>query len=282
METIQQNSTFKIGGDLEVNRLGFGALHTTGRGGYGHPDDKNGVIDLLKKTQNLGVNFIDTADSYGPFISEELISEALYPYNEETVIATKVGYERPNGNWIINNDPKRIRKALEGSLKRLKVEQIDLYQLHRIDPSIPLSEQIGFLAEVQKEGLIKHIGLSEVNLPQLREAMTYAHIASVQNQYSYGNRKWEDVLEFTAKHNIAFLPWYPLDAGNVYGKQKLETIAKKYGFTFHQIALAWLLHHSKNIIVIPGTSNLKHLEDNVVASHIPLSDDDINFLDNGN
>ncbi|MCK8521284.1 aldo/keto reductase [Aquimarina sp. D1M17] len=278
MKTIAQNSTFKIGGDLEVKRLGFGALKTTGNGGYGHPDDKGEVINLLKKTKGLGINFIDTADSYGPYISEELIAEALHPYNLQTVVATKVGYERPNGSWVINNNPKRMRQALEGSLKRLKVEQIDLYQLHRVDTAIPLSEQIEFLAEAQKEGLIKHIGLSEVSLQQLQEAMTYAPIASVQNQYSYGNRKWEDVLEFTAEHSIAFLPWYPLDSGNIYGKQKLETIAKKYGFTSHQIALAWLLHHSHNIVVIPGTSNPKHLEENVVAGSIPLTQEDLDFL----
>ncbi len=278
MKTIAQNSTYKIGGEIEVNRLGYGALQTTGPGGYGHPKNKEKMLRLLQKTIDLGINFIDTADSYGPYISEELIAEALHPYRKETLIATKVGYERPNGSWIVNNDPNRMRKALEGSLQRLKVEQIDLYQLHRIDASIPLSEQIGFLADVQKEGLIKHIGLSEVDLQQLQEAMTYAPIASVQNQYSYGNRKWEDVLEFTAQHDIAFLPWYPLDAGNVYGKQKLETIAKKYGFSAHQIALAWLLHHSDNIIVIPGTSNPKHLEDNVVAAHIPLTQSDLDFL----
>ncbi|MBW1296026.1 aldo/keto reductase [Aquimarina litoralis] len=279
MKTITQNKTYTIGGDITVNRLGYGALKTTGSGGYGHPDNKEKVIQLLQKTIDLGINFIDTADSYGPYISEELIAEALHPYKKDTIIATKVGYERPNGNWIINNDPKRMRKALEGSLKRLKVEQIDLYQLHRIDPSIPLSEQIGFLADIQQEGLIRHIGLSEVNLQQLQEAMTYAPIASVQNQYSYGNRKWEDVLEFTAQHNIAFLPWYPLDAGNIYGKQKLETIAKKYGFSSHQIALAWLLHHSDNIIVIPGTSNPMHLEENVVAGQIPLSSEDLAYLE---
>ncbi|MBP2831052.1 aldo/keto reductase [Aquimarina sp. U1-2] len=278
MEAIVENNTFKIGGELEVNRLGYGALHTTGRGGYGNPENKESIINVLNKTNDLCVNFIDTADSYGPYISEEIIAEALYPYNNKTVIATKVGYERPNGSWIINNDPKRMRKALEGSLKRLKVEQIDLYQLHRIDPLIPLSEQIGFLAEVQKEGLIKHIGLSEVNLIQLQEAMKHAKIASVQNQYSYGNRKWDDVLDYTTDNDIAFIPWYPLDAGSVYGKQKLEIIASKYGFSSHQIALAWLLHRAKNIVVIPGTSNLKHLEENVVAGHIPLSTSDMDYL----
>ncbi|MEM6720318.1 MAG: aldo/keto reductase [Bacteroidota bacterium] len=279
METIATNNTYQIGGDLEVNSLGYGALHTTGRGGYGQPNDKEKVIHLLQKTQNLGINFIDTADSYGPYISESIIAEALHPYAKDTVIATKVGYERPNGSWIINNDPKRMRNALEGSLQRLKVDQIDLYQLHRIDHSIPLADQIGVLVDAQQEGLIKHIGLSEVNLQQLQEAMHYAPIVSVQNQYSYGNRKWEDVLAFTANHDIAFLPWYPLDAGNVYGKQKLEIIAEKYGFTSHQIAIAWLLHHSENIIVIPGTSNPMHLEQNVVAGQIPLSKEDLAFLD---
>lgn len=279
MNALAQSSTYKIGGDLEVNRLGYGALKTTGPGGYGRPGDKERIIDLLRKTNDLGINFIDTADSYGPYISEELIREALHPYPKNTVIATKVGYERPNGNWVVNNDPKRMRTALEGSLKRLKVEQIYLYQLHRIDAKVPLPEQIGFLVEAQKEGLIKHIGLSEVTLQQLQEAMTHASIVSVQNQYSYGNRKWEDVLEFTAKHNIAFLPWYPLDAGNIYGKQKLKVIATKYGFSSHQIALAWLMHHSNNIIAIPGTSNPHHLEENVVAGHIPLTKKDMEFLD---
>jgi aryl-alcohol dehydrogenase-like predicted oxidoreductase len=279
MNTIAQNKTYKIGGDLEVNRLGFGASRITGPGVYGEPNDKEQILYLLKKTQNLGVNFIDTADSYGPYVSENLIAEALHPYSAETIVATKVGYERPNGSWVINNDPKRMRKALEGSLQRLKVDQIDLYQLHRIDSSIPLAEQIGFLADAQKEGLIKHIGVSEVNLQQLQEAMKYAPIASVQNQYSYGNRKWEDVLTFAANHDMAFIPWYPLNAGNVHGMQKLEIIADKYGFTAHQIAIAWLLHHSENIVVIPGTSNPMHLEQNVVAGQIPLSKEDVAFLD---
>lgn len=279
MEVLAQNNIYRIGGDLEVNRLGYGALKTTGPGGYGNPKDKQGIIELLRKTHDLGIDFIDTADSYGPNISEELIAAALYPYDKKTVIATKVGYERPLGSWVINNEPKRMRKALEGSLKRLKVEQIDLYQLHRIDSKIPLAEQMGFLTDAQKEGLIKHIGLSEVSLEQLKRAMTYAPIASVQNQYSYGNRKWEEVLEFTAAHDIAFLPWYPLDAGNIYGKQKLNAIAVKYGFSAHQIAIAWLLHRSENIIAIPGTSNPKHLEENVVAGKIPLTKKDMEFLD---
>ncbi|WP_299532510.1 aldo/keto reductase [Ulvibacterium sp.] len=278
MRVLAQNNTYQLGGDIEVNRLGYGALKTTGPGGYGQPKDKEGIVKLLRKIHGLGINFIDTADSYGPFISEELIAEALHPYHKNTVIATKVGYERPNGNWVVNNDPKRMRNALEGSLKRLKVEQIYLYQLHRIDAKIPLPEQIGFLTEVQREGLIQHIGLSEVNMQQLQEAMDYASIASVQNQYSYGNRKWADVLEFTAQHNIAFLPWYPLDAGSIYGRQKLEVIATKYGFSSHQIALAWLLHHSNNIIAIPGTSNPIHLEENLVAGHIPLTKQDMEFL----
>jgi len=278
MEKTTPFHTYKLGGDLDIKRLGYGALKTTGSGGYGPPKDKEATIKLLRKTHDLGINFIDTADSYGPFISEELIAEALYPYDKNTVIATKVGYERPNGVWVINNDPKRMRKALEGSLKRLKVEQIDLYQLHRIDPRIPLADQLGFMADAQTKGLIRHIGLSEVTLDQLQEAMLYGPIASVQNQYSYGNRKWEDVLEFTKQHNIAFLPWYPLDAGSVSGKQKLEVIAQKYGFSVHQIALTWLLHHAQNIIVIPGTFNPIHLEKNVVAGRIPLTEKDMEFL----
>ncbi|MEO1050746.1 MAG: aldo/keto reductase [Bacteroidota bacterium] len=279
MEKLGITQTFSLGGNTTINRLGFGALRITGKGGYGPPDDHKAMIHLLQELPKLGINFIDTADSYGPDISELLIGEALHPYPEDMVIATKVGYERPGGTWKINNRPDRMRKALEGSLQRLKLEQIDLYQLHRIDPKIPLEDQIGFMKDVQDEGLIKHIGLSEVSVQEIEKVIKIAPIASVQNRYSYHDRKSEDVLDFTKKHDIAFIPWYPLDAGHVVGKAKLKVVAEKHELSLHQAALVWLLHYSPNIIAIPGTSNLDHLRENASIGENLLSDEDMAFLD---
>ena len=279
MTTKKINTTFEIGGDISVNRIGFGAMRITGNGVWGMPDDKENAIKVLQKAVELGVNFIDTADSYGPYVSEDLIAEALYPYKEGLVIATKGGLERTGPNqWPINGHPKHLQEALEGSLKRLKLDRIDLYQLHRIDPNVPVEDQMNFLKNAQEQGKIKHIGLSEVGVDDIKKAMEYFTVVSVQNMYSYGNRKWEDVLKFTEENNIAFIPWYPLDAGNPSGEAKLKQIADKHNSTVHQVALNWLLNHASNLLLIPGTANLEHLAENMGALQIDLSEEDMAFL----
>ena len=273
------NTTFQLGGELSVNRIGYGAMRITGNGVWGMPDDKENAIKVLQKAVELGVNFIDTADSYGPHVSEDLIAEALYPYKEGLVIATKGGLERTGPNqWPINGHPDHLQEALEGSLKRLKLDCIDLYQLHRIDPNVPVEDQMNFLKNAQEQGKIKHIGLSEVGVDDIKKAMEYFTVASVQNMYSYGNRKWEAVLKFTEENNIAFIPWYPLDAGNPSGEAKLKQIADKHNSTVHQVALNWLLHHASNLLLIPGTANLEHLAENMGALQVNLSEEDMAFL----
>ena len=273
------DTTFKLGGDITINRIGYGAMRITGNGVWGMPDDKDNAIKVLQKAVELGVNFIDTADSYGPHVSEELIAEALYPYKEGLVIATKGGLERTGPNqWPVNGNPKHLQEVLDGSLKRLKLDCIDLYQLHRIDPSVPVEDQMNFLKNAQKEGKIKYIGLSEVGVDEIKKAMEYFTVVSVQNMYSYGNRKWEDVLKFTEENNIAFIPWYPLDAGNPAGEEKLQKIADKHNSTVHQVALNWLLHHASNLLLIPGTANLEHLAENMGALQIELTEEDMAFL----
>ena len=273
------DTTFKLGGDITINRIGYGAMRITGNGVWGMPDDKDNAIKVLQKAVELGVNFIDTADSYGPHVSEELIAEALYPYKEGLVIATKGGLERTGPNqWPVNGNPKHLQEVLDGSLKRLKLDCIDLYQLHRIDPSVPVEDQMNFLKNAQKEGKIKYIGLSEVGVDEIKKAMEYFTVVSVQNMYSYGNRKWEDVLKFTEENNIAFIPWYPLDAGNPAGEEKLQKIADKHNSTVHQVALNWLLHHASNLLLIPGTANLEHLAENMGALQIELTEEDMTFL----
>lgn len=271
---------FTIGGDLKVNRLGYGAMRITGKGIWGPPKDHNEAIKVLKRAVELGVNFIDTADSYGPYVSEELIAEALYPYPPGLVIATKGGLLRTGPDqWPVNAHPDHLREALEGSLKRLKVDRIDLYQLHRIDPKVPAEQSFEFLKKVQQEGKVKHIGLSEVNINDIKKAQQYFEVVSVQNMYSVDNRQWEPVLEYCQANNIAFIPWFPLNAGNVDASDKLNQIAQKRNATVHQVALSWLLHHSDNILLIPGTSSVEHLEENMKASELELSNGDIYVLD---
>lgn len=271
---------YTIGEDLPVNRMGFGAMRITGEGIWGPPKDREESIRVLKKTVELGINFIDTADSYGPYISEELIAEALYPYPEGLVIATKGGLLRTGPNqWPVNAHPDHLRKALEGSLRRLKLDAIDLYQLHRVDPNVPYEQTLEFLQQVQQQGLVKHIGLSEVTISQIKEAQQYVKVVSVQNMYSVDNRKWEDELIFCRENNIAFIPWYPLNAGNVQALDTLNTIAQKYNVTAHQVALSWLLHHADNILLIPGTSKVKHLEENVKAASLTLTGEDMEELE---
>jgi pyridoxine 4-dehydrogenase len=278
--TTSFSPTYTIGGDLTVNRMGYGAMRITGDGIWGPPQDHDESIRVLQRAVELGVNFIDTADSYGPNVSEELIAEALHPYSAGLVVATKGGLLRTGPNqWPINAHPDHLREALEGSLKRLKLDQIDLYQLHRIDPEVPFEQTLEFLQQAQAEGLIKHIGLSEVNVEQIKKAQEYVKVVSVQNMYSVDNRKWEAELEYTAQNDIAFIPWYPLSGGNEQALNKLEQIGQKYNATKQQVALSWLLHRAPNILLIPGTSKVKHLEENVQAAAIALTPEDMAELE---
>jgi len=276
---ISIEKTLTLGGDLTVNRLGYGAMRITGKGIWGPPKDEGEAIGVLRRAVELGVNFIDTADSYGPHVSEELIAEALYPYPEDLVIATKGGLLRTGPDqWPVNAHPDHLQKALEGSLKRLKLDRINLYQLHRVDPIVPAEQSFEFLQQAQQEGLIKHIGLSEVDVDMIKKAQEFFEVASVQNVYSVDNRKWEHVLQYCKAHNIAFIPWFPLNAGNVASQDKLKQIAEKYDATVHQVALNWLLNHSDNILLIPGTSSIAHLEENMESVSLELSEEDIREL----
>ena len=251
MTTAAASGTFRIGGDLPVHRLGFGAMRITGDGVWGPPKDKAEALRVLRRAVELDVNFIDTAESYGPYVSEELIAEALHPYPEGLVIATKSGFDRSGpGQWEVNCRPERLREGVEGSLRRLRLDRIDLFQLHRIDPDVPEEEQFGALQDFQREGKVRHIGLSEVSVDQIERARRFVPIVSVQNRYSQTDREWEPVLEYCERESIAFIPWYPLAAG------KLSP----------QTALAWLLQRSPVMLPIPGTSKVKHLEENVEAA----------------
>jgi aryl-alcohol dehydrogenase-like predicted oxidoreductase len=273
-------ATFTIGGDLTVNRLGYGAMRITGPGIWGPPQDHDESIRVLKRAVELGIDFIDTADSYGPNVSEELIAEALHPYPAGLVVATKGGLLRTGPNqWPVDASPKHLEEALHGSLKRLQVEQIDLYQLHRIDDKVPAEDTFKFLQKAQQDGLVKHIGLSEVDVDQIKKAQEFFPVVSVQNMYSVDNRKWELVLDYTREQGMAFIPWYPLAGGNAEALKALEQIAEKHGATPQQIALSWLLHHSPNILLIPGTSKVKHLEENMKTADIALSAEDMAALD---
>ena len=274
------NKTFDLGGDLKINRIGYGAMRITGKGIWGPPENKTEAIKVLQSLAKYDVNFIDTADSYGPYISEDLIAEALYPYPAELVIATKGGFMRTGPNeWHINSHPDHLRKALEGSLKRLKVSKIDLYQLHRIDPKVPFEQTLGFLKQAQEEGLIKHIGLSEVSIADMKKAKEYVNIVSLQNKYSIVYRNWEKELQYCNEHDIAFIPWNPINAGNILFEETLNKIAKQHNSTPQQVALSWLFHHAPNILLIPGTSKVNHLEENVNAASVQLTEDEINELD---
>ena len=266
---------FSIGGDLKVNRLGFGAMRITGRGIWGPPADHAESIRVLKRLPDLGVDYIDTAESYGPFVSEELIREALHPYNG-LVIATKAGLQRSGPDrWEQDGRPEVLRRGLEGSLKRLGVEQIDLWQLHRIDPKVPRKEQFEAIREFRKEGLVKHVGLSEVGVADIEEAQNYFQVVTVQNRYSPAARGFDAVLEYCTEHSIGFIPWAPLGSGSLAtGASTLETLAAKYGVTTGQLSLAWLLKRSPVMLPIPGTSKVAHLEENVAAAAIALSDAD--------
>lgn len=273
--------TFALGGDLPVHRLGFGAMRITGEGVWGPPEDRAEAVRVLRRAVQLDVNLIDTADSYGPHVSEELIAEALYPYPGGLVIATKGGFERPGpGRWETNGRPKHLRRACEGSLRRLKVERIDLYQLHRIDSGVPLEDQVGTLADLRDEGKIRHVGLSEVDVEQIERAREIVPIVSVQNRYNLQDRAWETVLDHCEREGIAFIPWYPLAAGPLAeGSGPVARIAERLDATPAQVALAWLLRRSPVMLPIPGTSKVKHLEENVASAALELSDEDFRELD---
>ncbi|MCC3157710.1 aldo/keto reductase [Hymenobacter sp. 15J16-1T3B] len=278
--TNTTSKTFALGGDLTINRMGFGAMRITGEGIWGPPKDHDEAIRVLKRAVELGINFIDTADSYGPNVSEELIAEALYPYPQDLIIGTKGALLRTGPNqWPIDASPKHLEEALHGSLKRLKQERIDLYQLHRIDPNVPAEESFAWLQRNQQKGLIRHIGLSEVTVEQIKKAQEFFPVVSVQNMYSVDNRKWEAELDYCEQNNIAFIPWYPLAGGNQDALNKLTGIGQRLGASPQQVALAWLLHRSPNILLIPGTSKVKHLEENVKAADIQLTAEDLAALD---
>ena len=268
------NATFSLGGDLEVQRLGFGAMRITGKGIWGWPDDRSRVMSLLTRVVELGIQLIDTADAYGPETSEYLLAEALHPY-QGLVIATKGGLERSGpGHWSTNGRPEHLRIACHNSLRRLEVETIDLYQLHAIDDDVPLEDSVGALADLQREGKIRHIGVSNFSVDELRRAREIVTVVSVQNRYNLVDRQHEPVVEYCTEHGIGFIPWYPLAAGDLSEKATFQDIAARHQATPGQLALAWLLHRSPVMLPIPGTSSLAHLEDNTRAREIRLSAED--------
>ncbi len=258
-------------GDLPVRRLGFGAMRVCGPSVWGPPKDRGHALRVLRRAYELGCNFFDTADSYGPYVDEELIAEALHPYPKDLVIATKGGLVRPRASrWDEDGRPEHLRRALEGSLKRLKLERIDLYQLHAPDPKVSFAESVGTLADMQRAGKIRHVGVSNVDAAQLEEARRIVPVVSVQNEYNLENRSSEEVLKACERLGIAFLPWYPLGAGAALRSTKIKKMGKQRGATPAQIALAWLLTKSAFMLPIPGTNSLKHLEENVAAARLRL------------
>src|ERR1700742_3839229 len=268
----QSAGTFLLGGDLPVTRLGFGAMRITGPGIWGEPKDREESRKVLQRALELGVNFIDTADSYGPEVSENIIAEALYPYPKDLVIATKGGFARSGPNrWEMVGRPEYLRQCVEMSLRRLKVERIELYQLHRIDPKVPVEESLGALKDFQKAGKIRHIGLSEVLAAELDQAGKTVKIVSVQNQYNLSDRRHEKVLKYSEEKNLAFIPWFPVASGKLARPGgPLDAVAKKHNATVAQVSLAWLLHHSPVMLPIPGTSSVGHLEENMASAKLSL------------
>jgi pyridoxine 4-dehydrogenase len=273
--------TFTIGGELEVHRLGFGAMRITGEGIWGEPADPAGANELLRRVVEDGVDLIDTADSYGPHVSETLIAEALAPYPEQLVIATKGGFERPGpGRWQPSCRPDRLRRCCEDSLRRLKLERIDLYQLHTVDPKVPIEDSVGALAELQEDGKIRHIGLCNVTIEELERAQQIAPIVSVQNRYSFADRRSEEVLQACERHGLGFLPWAPLEVADADKLgDALAELARTHDASPIQIALAWLLAHSPVMLPIPGTSSIAHFEENLEAAQLELSQDELDVLE---
>ena len=275
------NPAFKIGGDLEVNRLGFGAMRITGEGVWGWPPDRGNALKVLKRAVELGVNLIDTADAYGPETSELLIAEALHPYPKGLIVATKGGLTRPGpGDWEPNDHPDYLKGCVDKSLKRLRLDRIDLYQLHRIDPKVPRDEQFGAIKRLLDSGVIRHAGLSEVSVADIEAASRVFKVSTVQNRYNLVDRSSEAVLDYCTRHEIAFIPWFPLAAGRLASADSLlDSLAKRYGARPGQLALAWILKRSPVMLPIPGTSKVAHLEENVAAAGIELSDEDFAALD---
>jgi pyridoxine 4-dehydrogenase len=277
--TAAAAGTITIGGDLTVNRLGFGAMRIVGTGVWGPPPDRETAKSVLRHALERDVNFIDTADSYGPDVSEELIAEALFPYPAGLVIATKGGFLRSGpGEWTPDGRPAHLRGVLEGSLRRLRLDRIDLYQLHRPDPKVPYAESVGALAELQRSGKIRHIGVSNVSVEQLALARSIVPVVSVQNRYNYEDRSSEDVLDACTKDGLAFLPWAPVGGSSPFKQQTLERLARDHHATPLQIALAWLLKRSPVMLPIPGTGSIAHLDENIAAAAIHLSDEEFRAL----
>jgi aryl-alcohol dehydrogenase-like predicted oxidoreductase len=277
--TTSGTSTFRLGGDLTVNRLGFGAMRITGEGIWGWPADREGAKKLLRRVVELGVNLIDTADAYGPEVSELLIAEALHPYPKGLVIATKGGYTRPGpGQWVPNGRPEYLAQCVDKSLKRLKLERIDLYQLHRIDKNVPVEESLGALKKARDAGKIRHVGLSEVSVKEIEQAKKVLPIVSIQNRYNIEDRGSEEVLTYCEKEKMAFMPWAPIGGSGKGSLTKaggsLEAEAKRHNVSVVQLAIAWLLHRSPVMLPIPGTSSIAHLEENVASAKLELSADD--------
>jgi len=270
------SKTYKLGGDLEVNRLGFGAMRIVGDGVWGEPNDQENSRQVLRRAVELGVNFIDTADAYGPDVSERLIGEALAPYAKGVVIATKGGLTRQGPNrWLPVGRAEYLEQQVEMSLRLLKTERLDLWQLHRIDSKTPVEESLGAVSKLQKAGKIRHIGLSEVKVPEIEQARKVVEIVSVQNKYNLGDRAHEDVLDYCEQNDIAFIPWFPVAAGELArAGGKLDSFAKRHSLTVSQLSLAWLLHRSPVMLPIPGTSNVKHLEENLKAASVSLTQDE--------
>ena len=270
------NKTFRLGGDLEINRLGYGAMRLTGKGIWGEPADREAARRVLRRAVELGINFIDTADSYGPAVSERLIGETLAPYTANTVIATKAGLTRQGPDkWLPVGRPEYLTQQVEMSLRWLQKETIDLWQLHRIDRKVPVEDSLGAIKKLQTQGKIRHVGLSEVSVAEIEQARKVIDIVGVQNEYNITNRKSEDVLDYCTRENIAFIPWFPVASGKLAAPGgKLDELAKKHEATTSQLSLAWLLQRSPVILPIPGTSSVEHLEENVKAAAVTLSDDE--------
>jgi pyridoxine 4-dehydrogenase len=280
--TATAAGTFTLGGEVTVNRLGFGAMRLTGPGIWGPPKDRQAAVAVLRRAVELDVNFVDTADSYGPAVSEELIAEALYPYPKGFVIATKGGWNRPGpGQWTHDSSPKHLREAIEGSLKRLRLDRIELYQLHTPDPAISFDASVETLAQLKAEGKIHLIGLSNVTREHIERARKITPIVSVQNRYSVFDREWEHVVDYCEQNGLAFIPWFPLGAGGV-GHDVLSRVAQAHHAKPIQIASAWLLQRSPAMLPIPGTSSLEHLEENIAAAALRLSKDEFRQLDEVN
>jgi len=278
---VDKSGTFKLGGDLPIHRLGYGAMQLTGPGIWGPPKDRAEAIRVLRRAVELGVDFIDTADSYGPYVSEELIAEALHPYPKGLVVATKAGLVRTGPNqWFPVGAPKYLRQELEMSLRRLKLERIDLYQLHRIDPKVPVEESLGELKALQQEGKLRHIGLSEVTVPELERARKVVEVVSVQNRYNLTDRVHEAVLDYCEKEQLGFIPWFPLATGGLAKPgSPLDAVARKHQATPAQVALAWLLARSPVMLPIPGTSSVKHLEENLAGAELTLDKSELDAVD---